>query len=256
MDAAGVEAEWVAQLREAGGELLERVVDRHLAEMGAREVRLLLRNPYLTPELVAKAAAAANLTSVYEVRRDLVLHPLAPRIAVLGWIGGLFWPDLVRAGRDPRLHPTVRRAADQRLIERLPGLALGEKIGLARGASAGVISHLRHDPSPRVVAALLDNPHLTEGLLAPLLANDTAAPRALAVVAAAARWTSRYPVRLALVRNPRTPLAAAMSLLPLLKKRDLLSLTGDPRLDGALRQRARLLSGGADERSRRSPFGG
>ena len=256
MEIAGQGSDWISHLREAGGEALEQLVEKHLPEMGPREVRLLLRNPFLTPELVARIAETRALTAAYDVRRDLVLHPLAPRVAVLDWVGGLFWPDLVRAGRDARLHPAVRRAAEQRLVERLPGLALGEKIALARSAGSGVISHLRHDPSPRVVAALLENPKLTEGLLAPMLASETAAPRALAVVASSPRWTSRYGVRLALVRNPRTALAAALALLPLLKKRDLFAVAADPRLDGALRQRARLLAGGPGEGTGRSRAGG
>jgi len=50
----------------------------------------------------------------------LVLHPRAPRLLALRLVSGLYWADLVRVGTDARLHPTVRRAADQRLVERLP----------------------------------------------------------------------------------------------------------------------------------------
>lgn len=237
------EPTWQARLREAAGEDLARLVDLHAAEMGPAEAASVLKNPFVTASLVERLAAERHLAAAYEVRRNVALHPAAPRVLALDWMGGLFWPDLVRAGRDPRLHPTVRRAAELRLVERLPGLSLGEKMALARTASGGVLAHLRHDPSPRVVAAMLDNPLLTELLLAPLLAGENAAPLALAAIAASPRWSSRYGVRLALVRNPRTPLAAALPLVPLLKRRDLQALGADPRLDGVLRQRARLLAG-------------
>jgi hypothetical protein len=201
------------------------------------------RNPFVTSALVARLVEERRLAATYEVRRDVVLHPATPRVLALDWVGGLHWPDLVRACREPRLHPILRRTAELRLLERLPALSLGEKSALARSASGGILAHLRHDPNPRVIAAMLENPLLTEMLLAPLLASETAAPRVLATVAASPRWSSRYGVRLALVRNPRTPAGAALPLVPLLKKRDLLAVAADPRLDGAIRQRARLLSG-------------
>lgn len=230
-------------LREAAGEVLVLAVEAHAARLDPRQARLVLKNPYVSGRLIMLLAEQRQLASAYEVRREVVLHPLAPRVLVLDWIGGLFWPDLVRVGRDPRLHPTVRRAAELRLIERLVALSLGEKTAIARSGSVGVIASLRHDPSPRVIAALLENPLLTEPLLMPLLASETASPRALATVAASPRWSSRYGVRLALARNPRTPLAASLHLLAALKKRDLAALAADPRLDGVLRQRGRLLSG-------------
>ncbi|QQR73548.1 MAG: hypothetical protein IPJ17_19025 [Holophagales bacterium] len=242
-------------LREAAGDELVRTVEAHASRIDARQARLVLKNPYVSGPLIALLAEQRQLASAYDVRRDVVLHPLAPRVLALDWIGGLFWPDLVRAGRDPRLHPTVRRAAELRLIERLVALSLGEKTAIARSASAGVLASLRHDPSPRVVAALLENPLLTEPLLLPLLASESASPRALATVAASSRWSSRYAIRLALVRNPRTPLAASLPLVAALKKRDLAALATDPRLDGALRQRGRLLSGVDAGRAREGASG-
>jgi hypothetical protein len=244
MDSTGPEEAFEVRLREAAGEDLELLVERHAAKMDAGQARKVLKNPFVTGAVIARLAAERHLAAVYEVRRDVVLLPSSPRTLVLDWLTGLFWPDLVRAGRDIRLHPTVRRSADLRLLERLQGFSLGEKLVLARTASAGVLGHLRNDPSPRVVAALLENPRLTESLLAPLLGSDASSPKTLAVVAASPRWTSRYGVRLALVRNPRTPVASALQLLPMIKKSDLQAVAADLRLDGVVRQRGRLLSGG------------
>ena len=76
-----------------------------------------------------------------------------------------------------------------------------------------------------------------------LVANENAAPRVLEVVAANPRWGVRYPIRVALSRNPRTPAAAAVGLLAALKKPDLAAVASNARLAGPVRNRARLLLG-------------
>ncbi|MCZ7651299.1 MAG: hypothetical protein M5U13_09120 [Thermoanaerobaculia bacterium] len=239
------------RLRSAAEEELSALVAEHAALLEPRQARLLLRNPFVTAPIVARLASERRLAAAYEVRRDVVSHPAAPRVLALDWVGGLFWPDLARVGRDPRIHPAVRWAADLALLDRLPGLAIGERTALARSAGAGVLAHLRYDPTPRVTVALLDNPRLTEGLLMPLLASERAAPACLAAVAASRRWGARAGVRSALARNPRTPLATVLGLLPTLCKAELRAVAADPRLGDAVRQRARLLSGEGPERPRR-----
>jgi hypothetical protein len=101
-----------------------------------------------------------------------------------------------------------------------------------------------------VIAALLENPRLTEGLLVPLAADENASPQALAVVAGNPKWASRYPIRAALCRNPRTPLGAGLALLPMLQKKDLEAVATDARLLLPLRRRAQLLAGAGGEGGR------
>jgi hypothetical protein len=232
-------------LRDASAEELARLLREALPDLDPDEARQALRNPYCTLEAVELIAGQARLLSFYEVRRDLALHPRAPDTLAFRLLPGLYWRDLMLAGLDTRLRPTVRRAAEQHLLARLSEVALGERIALARRASAGVLSQLRHDPNPRVMAALLDNPRLTEGLLAPLLHSGSTAPAILEVVIQDRRWGNRYGLRLAVARNPNAPTETALRLLPGLRKADLRAVAADPKLGAALRQRARLLLGEA-----------
>jgi hypothetical protein len=232
------------QLREAGGAELEALVRGRLAEIGPPEACLALRNPFADASLIELLVAGAPaLLRAYEFRRELALHPRTPELISLRLVPGLYWLDLVRLGLDVRIRPLVRRAADLRLIERLSVLSVGERIALARQAGAAVLAQVRRDPTPRVIAAMLENPRLTEGLLLPLLAGDEVSAPVLALVAANSRFGSRYPVRLAVAKNPRTPAAVAMGLLPGLRKSDLGAVGADPRLAWPVRQRARLLLG-------------
>lgn len=239
------------RLREADEAELGRLLDEHLEELDVRLARQAFRNPFLTGEMIEALAGSPRLASAYEVRRATAFHPRTPRILALRFVPGLYWADLVRLGVDSRAHPVVRRAADQRLIERLPGLAVGERMAIARSAGPGVVLALRQEPTPRVIGALLENPRLTEGLLMPLVSSERSHPRALAVVASSPRWAARPPIRAALCRNPATPVASALALLPMLSKPDLAAVAADPRIAIPVRRRADLLGGGRAGRRRR-----
>jgi len=231
------------RLREAGPEELLALVRERATELSPAAVRQALRNPYVTAEVIGEIATQERLLAFYEVRRDLARCPATPEMLGHRMVAGLYWADLMAIGLDTRLHPRLRRAADQHLLARLPGLSVGEKISLARRAAPAILGHLRHDPTPRVIAALLDNPRLTEGSLVPLAHGESTPAPVLELIAGDRRWGSRYPLRLALARNPATPLAAALRLLPALHKPDLRAVAGDPRLPEPLRRRARLLLG-------------
>jgi hypothetical protein len=231
------------RLREAGAEELLALVREHAARLEARAARGVLRNPFVTAEIVELIAARPRLVSFYEVRRDLAFCPRAPEALALRLIPGLYWRDLVALGGDTRLHPRLRRAAEQSLIPRLAELATGEKISIARRASPGLLAQLRHDPSPRVIAALLDNPRLTEDILAPVAHSAATPGPVLALIAADRRWGARYALQSALSRNPGTPLSTSLRLLPLLRKAELKAVAADPRVPEPVRSRARVLLG-------------
>jgi hypothetical protein len=241
---AGALPEDVQQrLREAGAEELRSMLGDHAAELDVADAQLVLRNPHAGTEVIRLLAAQRRLLSFYDLRRDLALHPATPQPLALALLGTLFWRDLVTAGLDVRLRPVVRRAAEQRLVDRLPALAVGEKVAIGRRASPRVLQALRHDPTAQVVAAVLDNPRLVEADLLPLLAGEATRPQVLAVVLSHRKWGSRHAVRVAAVRNPHTPLALAMQQLPLLKKPELRAVATDARLASPLRRRAELLLG-------------
>jgi len=236
-------AELTAALREAGEEELRRLVEEHLEEIGVPEAGQVLRNPFVTREIIELLISRPALLRAYETRHALAAHPATPEVRALRLVGGLYWQDLLRLGADVRVRPVVRKAADRHLLDRLGGLAVGEKMAIARRAGPGVLSGLRHDPSPRVIGALLENPRLTEGVLMPVVTRETTPPQVLETIAGDRRWGRRYELRLGLCRNPHTPYPTALRLLPLLKKKDLQAVASDQRLSGGVRRRARLLLG-------------
>lgn len=223
-------------------DLLERIQAAADAEDVA-VVRRLLREPFVTPEIVDAVLERRELLSANELRRDLAAHPKTREVRALRLVPTLYWRDLVRLGADSRVRPAVRRAADLALGDRLAKMAVGEKMSIARAGGHGVIHRLRHDPSPRVIAALLDNPRLSEPLLMPMVASETASPPVLSLVAAHRKWGRRPAVRAAVCRNPRTPLPTVLANLALLPKRELQAVRSDARMAEPVRRKAALLLG-------------
>jgi len=100
-----------------------------------------------------------------------------------------------------------------------------QRAELASSADAADISSLLHDPSPRVIRALLGNRGLTEEDVL-IIANRTNIPAdILHAIAQDKRWSESYPLRLALARNPRSPLSVSLSTARFLRIFDLEEIT-------------------------------
>lgn len=238
--------------REAAEEtaLLERV-EAGVGELGAVELRRVLNSPFLTEGVIRALLADPKALELREVRLAIAAHPATPQAEAMRMLVTLSWKDLVGIGRDVRARPPVRRAAERVLLERYESYAAGVRAAIARSAGAELLSRVRHDPDPRVIGAMLENPRLTEGLLLPMLAGGRTSPEVLALVARTERWVSRYQVRRAVCRNRRAPLEVTLPLLPRLKKGDLAAIGNDPASPPEVRRRALLLyDGGASERGK------
>ncbi len=242
-DNRGLESKLGRRLIEASATELLALLEEHLDALTPNDAQQALRNPHASAAAVAVLLRARHLRSAYRVRCEIASHRQSPEVDAIGMVPGLYWRDLARMGSDTRVRPRVRRSADLALSARLPGMALGERVALARAASPALIQQLRLDPHPRVVAALLDNRRMTEDLLLPLVASAVAASESLRVVARHPRWGVRYPVRAALAGNRRTPVEVALDLLPALRKSELRRVRNDLRLDPNVVRRARLLLG-------------
>jgi hypothetical protein len=233
------------KLREAPATELEALVKEHLDQLGPDEVSQILRNSFVTAEILRTLAQSQRITSEYDTRRELTFHPRTPEVFAQRFISTLRWRDLARLVASVKTRPLIRRQAEMNLGNRLPGLSLGEKISLARIAGIQLLHQIKNEKHPRIIEAMLDNPRLTEGVLLPVMNSAGTAASVLQEIARSPRWANRYEVRLALVRNPNTPLQLAMNHLSGLKKNDLRALGRDRRLRAAVRDRARLLCGGA-----------
>ena len=166
----------------------------------------------------------------YREKVALVRNPKTPRTKSVPLLRHLFLEDLVGVALAPSLPGDLRRLAEDAVVNRLPGLALGERIALGRKGSGRVAGSLVLDREIRVVEAALDNVRLTEEMIVKALSFETISVDAVERIAAHARWSIAYGVRLALLRQPLTSLGRVLALAPQVKRNDLIDISGDPRM--------------------------
>lgn len=112
---------------------------------------------------------------------------------------------------------------------------------LASAAAAEQIASLGHDPSPRVIRALLENPNISEEDVRIIASRKNLPGDILEFIARNRRWAESYPVRLAVARNPKTPLFAALSIVRYLRLFDQVQLTRNTALPVIFRQKVEAL---------------
>ena len=197
---------------------------------------LLLERKDLPGDLLGEVARRKEWMRSYRVKVRLAGHPHASRLVALPLIRQLFLFDLVNLTLSPATPAEMRRIAEDVIVNRLPQLALGQRLTLARRGSARVAAALLAEGNERVVPLALDNAFLTESQVLKVLSREELPEIVPASIARHRKWAYLYNVRMALVRHPLTPLARVLAFLPDLTLRDLDELSGARSLPASLKQ--------------------
>lgn len=203
--------------------------------LGVGELLLLLRNREAPAPLLQAIGRDRAWAGSQRVKRALALHPRTPMVLGRSLVRHLFWKDLVEVSVAPHVNPAVRRLAEKYLKERLDSMACGERIALARRASRGLIGSLCASDEEPVLRALLGNPLLVEADAVTVASSGEAPRDVLAHLAEHPKWGMRRDVSLALARNGRTPVPAALRILHRLGPRELRQLSREPGLPEIVR---------------------
>jgi len=203
---------------------------------GEREALLMLNRRDLSSSAVQGLAELRPILNSYAVKRALTNHPSAPLRTALAQLKFLYLFDLVSVSLQPGLSDEVRRASEELILAQVPKLAVGQRITLAKRGSARLAASLLKGENIQIIQAVLDNPHLTEAVLLPVLNRSDCTPRIVEAIASHPRWGLRYDVRLALLRNSSLPLARALAILPGLKPQDAQAMSQDAAVSPQIRK--------------------
>lgn len=155
----------------------------------------------------------------------IVMHPRAPRHVSLPIIRHLYTFELMHVALTPQVPADIKMAAEEAIVGRLETVSSGERLSLARRCSTRVAAALLLDKESRVIEAALNNPHLTEAWVVRALMDDDAPQAFVEMTCRHQKWSLRQEVRVALVRNTKTPFARALQFaqaLPTATLRDVL----------------------------------
>jgi len=234
---------------EAPGPFLEGALEN--PALTQDHIMLILHNPGTPAPVLLRIGQEPRWSRSYETKKGIVRHPHSPRAIAMNLVAFLFWRDLAGIADDAYAFPPLRRRAEVLLTERLPEMALGEKISLARIAGRALLPPLLAEGSAMVVEAALWNNRLTTGDLLRAVRSSATSPDALAAIGKHPRWRTRADIALALARNPKTPLHTTLGFLTSLPPSFITALLRDRDTPRALKAAALKV---AEQRS--SPRGG
>jgi hypothetical protein len=200
-----------------------------------RDLLRLLERKDLPAEVLREIAAHKECARNYAVKLALARHPRTPRLTSLPILKFLYLFDLLRVVQTPAVPADVKMAAEESILKKSEAIARGEKITLARRASGRVVLGLLLNDDLELIQACLDNPFLTEAQLIKALSLEALPTAAVKSIVRHPRWSTRYSVRLALLRHPATPSAQVAEFLPNMTLSDLQDICLDRRMPAEVR---------------------
>lgn len=123
-------------------------------------------------------------------------------------------------------------------LQRLYRLNTAEKVITALKGSREERAILVRDPNRIVSTAVLGSPRLTEAEVEAFAGMKSVSDDILRQIGTNRDWTKKYGVMSNLVRNPRTPLAISIGMVPRLNPRDLKSISVDRNVPEVIRKHA------------------
>lgn len=135
----------------------------------------------------------------------------------------------------------IKGVSGEALYNKIAKMTIQEKIRLGLRGDRECRSILIRDGSRAVQLAVINNPLLTEQEVATFACSKNLDEAVLRKIANNREWLKYYPVRLALAKNPKTPLAVAMKLLSLLLHSDLKQLARSKDVSTAVANGARRM---------------
>ena len=127
----------------------------------------------------------------------------------------------------------------QSALQRIASLNVARRIALAMKGNREERAILIRDPNRIVTAAVLSSPKMNDTEVAAIAKMQNVSEDVLRTIAHNRAWLKNYSVVLAVVKNPKTPVALSMNLMARLTEKDLKLLTTDRNVPDALRTQAR-----------------
>jgi hypothetical protein len=224
----------------AGREELFQVLDDPAMEVQAAALRnpaldtnhllVLLERRDLSEDLLKAVYRLAQVGENHELKVSLVRHPNTPGTVLTALLPHLYLFELVKICYLPGVTPDQKIAVERAIVQRLPLTPLGNKLTLARRGTATIAEALIREGDPRLMPVCLDSPHLKESAIFGFLNGANASAETISMVARHPRWKNRPNLKLAILKNPKTPGVWFTLYLPQLNQADLRGLRLSSRL--------------------------
>jgi regulator of extracellular matrix RemA (YlzA/DUF370 family) len=128
------------------------------------------------------------------------------------------------------------------LIRRIMFMNVKDRVKLGMKGDREARGILIRDSNKIVACAVIHNPRTTEHEIENIASMRTVADEVLRLIGMNRAWARSYPIIHNLVRNPRTPMATAIQILPRIRSKDLKVISTSRNVSEAVRRQAYRLS--------------
>ncbi|RMG45878.1 MAG: hypothetical protein D6718_06415 [Acidobacteria bacterium] len=158
--------------------------------------------------------------------------------------------DLGQLTERSELLGEVETEREANVIKRLSGLKIGQKIRVALFGNREERMVLIRDSNRTVATAVLKNPQFSEEEAEAVSNSRNVSQEVLRLVAQHREFARNYHIQHNLVKNPRTPIEIAQTLVSRLNDKDLKLLTKNRNVSDAVRRQAKRLLEAREARRR------
>ena len=156
--------------------------------------------------------------------------------------------ESVARGDDPYVVPEEMlveaekdKPVNKSLYAQILNMPVGEKIKLALKGNRDARAILIRDPNRLIQRFVMQNPRISDEEVITIARNRNLDSELLHKIGEHKYWPRNYQVKLALVTNPKTPLATSMHFVGTLMERDLRLLAKSKNVAAAVVSQARRL---------------
>ena len=156
--------------------------------------------------------------------------------------------ETIEQGTDPYVvpeemlvEPEDDKPINKSLYAQILNMTVGERLKLALKGNRDARMILVRDPNRLIQRFVLQNPRITEDEVLGVARNRNAEAEVLRKIGDHKAWARNYLVRLALVTNPKTPLATALRFVTGLSERDIRFLAKSKNVSATIVSQARRI---------------
>lgn len=209
-------------------------------------LRALLSNPNLAPSV-------RDTTADFAVRSGILLDDVPALVEARIRIHGDTIPPRGETAEEllQELHTELGEEPDEdeelaeeerlTLTQRLLRMSVAEKIKLASLGNKEARGLLLRDTNKLVCLAAVQSPRITEAEIIALSQSRTAHEEVIREISNNREWLKLYPVKVNLAKNPKTPMATALRLVPHLRERELREIQSSRNVPHVVQTAARAL---------------
>jgi hypothetical protein len=243
--------------------LADRVSSRLLEIIGNNQVRILrhppiatsiLKNPKVlksTVEMMMDFAVRTGMNfqgveSFEEAKKRILSAPSDPKEEerIQQVVIDSLPQEMLTEEKEPATPEEKREqeAKQEGVLKRLHTMTAAQKVALAQKGNKTIRMSLVRDSNKVVAVAAIKNPGTSESEVTAIVSSRSVCDDVLRIICNNREWTRSYAVKLALVNNPKTPLAFSMRFLQSLNPNDLKALTSNKNIPSALATAAKQLT--------------